>query len=48
LPPREYQYLKLWAGNPRITYSEAASELGISKGTAKKLKHNFINSLRAS
>jgi len=45
LPPREYQYLKLWAQNPRISYSEAARELKIAKGTAKKLKHNIMKSL---
>jgi hypothetical protein len=48
LPPREYQYLKLWAANPRISYSEAASQLKISKGAVKRLKHNVMNTLLAS
>jgi DNA-binding CsgD family transcriptional regulator len=45
LPPREYEYLKLLAESPRISYSEAARELKIAKGTAKKLKHNIMKSL---
>jgi DNA-binding CsgD family transcriptional regulator len=48
LPPREYQYLKLWAAKPRISYSAAASKLRISKGAVKRLKHNVMNTLRAS
>jgi DNA-binding CsgD family transcriptional regulator len=48
LPPREYEYLKLWVANPRISYSEAASELKISKGAVKTLKHRVMNTLRAS
>jgi DNA-binding CsgD family transcriptional regulator len=48
LPPREYQYLKLWTQNPRISYSEAARELKISKGAVKTLKHRVMNSLRVS
>lgn len=48
LPPREYQYLKLWAQNPRISYSEAARELKISEGAVKTLKHRVMNTLRAS
>jgi len=48
LPPREYQYLKLLTENPRISYSEAARELKITKGTAKKLKHNIMESLRVT
>jgi DNA-binding CsgD family transcriptional regulator len=46
LPPREYEYLKLLAANPRISYSEAARELKIAKGTAKKFKHNIMKSLK--
>jgi len=45
LPPKEYQYLQLLAASPRISYSEAARELKIAKGTAKKLKHNIMKSL---
>ena len=31
LPPKEYQYLKLWAQNPRISYTEAARKLETTK-----------------
>jgi DNA-binding CsgD family transcriptional regulator len=48
LPPREYKYLKLLAENPRISYGEAARELGISKGAAKKLKHNIMKTLESA
>jgi DNA-binding CsgD family transcriptional regulator len=45
LPPREYQYLMLWAQNPKISYREAARELKVSEGTVKKFKHNIMKSL---
>lgn len=48
LPPREFEYLKLLAANPRISYREAARELGISEGTAKKFKHNIKKTFGAA
>jgi DNA-binding CsgD family transcriptional regulator len=48
LPPREYQYLKLWAQNPKISYREAARELKVSEGTVKKFKYNIMKSLSSA
>jgi DNA-binding CsgD family transcriptional regulator len=48
LPPKEYQYLKLLAANPRISYSDAARKLEISIGTAKSLKHRIKRTLESA
>lgn len=48
LPPKEFEYLKLLAENPRISYNEAARKLNIARGTAKSLKHRISKTLGAA
>lgn len=48
LPPKEYQYLKLLAANPKISYREAARKLKISEGAAKSLKHRIKKTLKSA